>query len=87
MGNTKENYNLPGDYQTQIRRLTIPRQNGIIIRTDGKGAAKAQRMFSLRLFVCAGVRMEYDSYAVRTPRGEYEAKPASCSISTENIAL
>ncbi|MCC8150859.1 MAG: hypothetical protein LIO96_05260 [Lachnospiraceae bacterium] len=26
------------------------------------------------------MRKEYDSCAVRTPRGEYEAKVASCSI-------
>ncbi len=32
------------------------------------------------LFKCAGVRKEYDSCAVRTPRGEYEAKVASYSI-------
>ncbi|MCD7865004.1 MAG: hypothetical protein LUG54_03130 [Clostridiales bacterium] len=31
-------------------------------------------------FVCAGVRKGYDSFAVRTPRGEYEAKAASYSI-------
>ncbi len=32
------------------------------------------------LFICAGVRKEYDSCAVRTPRGEYEAQIASYSI-------
>ncbi len=37
----------------------------------------------LFIIVCAGVRKEYDSCAVRTPRGEYEAKVASCSIASE----
>ncbi len=32
------------------------------------------------VLLCAGVRKEYDSCAVRTPRGEYEAKVASYSI-------
>jgi len=40
-----------------------------------------EKEFRLRLFfICAGVHKEYDNCAVRTPRGEYEAKVASYSI-------